>query len=137
MAPRRRGHIVGVSSLSAQVAMPGLAAYAASKAALSQLFVGLRRELGQDGIRTTLVEIGQATTDLYATARAHPPTAAAFDRGVRLGILRDLSPEEVATAVVTAVRRDKQMVVRPRRARLQSLMSHTPQLVADRLFPPA
>jgi short-subunit dehydrogenase len=134
MAAHGRGHIVAISSLSAQAAMPGLATYAATKAAVSQFIVGVRAELRRDGITTTLVEIGQAKTELYAAAREHPPTADAFDRAVRLRLLRDLEPDEVARAVVAAVRREKQMVVRPRRSRFQSQLSHTPQLVASRLF---
>lgn len=134
MAEHGGGHIVAISSLSAQVAMPGLGAYAATKAAVSQLVVGIRPELKRYGIATTLVEIGQATTDLYAAARQHEPTAKAFDRANRLKLLRDLAPDEVARAVVDGVRRGKQLVVLPRRAMLQSLMSHTPQLIATRLF---
>jgi short-subunit dehydrogenase len=134
MTARRSGHIVAISSLSAQVAMPGLASYAASKAALSQLVMGVRRELRGAGIGTTLAEIGQATTDMYTTLRDYPPAAAAFDRATRLGFLRELKPDEVADAVVHAVRRDKPKVVLPRRARLQSLLAHSPQVIADRLF---
>jgi short-subunit dehydrogenase len=130
----RGGHIVVISSLSAQVAMPGLVTYAATKAAVSQLVMGVRRQLAKDGIRTTLVELGQATTDLYAQARNHEPTARAFDRANRMGMLRDLSPQEIATAVVGAVRRDKQVVVLPKRARASSFLAHAPQMVADRLF---
>ena len=134
MAARGRGHVVAISSLSAQVAMPGLAAYAATKAGLSQLIMGIRRELGRDGIRTTLVELGQAVTEMYAVARTHEPTAVAFDRANRLGLLRDLQPDEIARGVVRAVAKDKQLVVLPRRARLQTLLAHAPQVVADRVL---
>jgi len=134
MATNGGGHIVVISSLSAQVAMPGLATYAATKAAVSQLVFGVRTELRRDGITTTVVEIGQATTDLYAEARKHEPTARAFDRANRMGLLRDLEPEEVARTVVAAVRRGKQHVVLPRRARFQTLLAHAPQMVATRLF---
>jgi short-subunit dehydrogenase len=134
MAASGGGHIVAVSSLSAQVAMPGLGAYAATKAAVSQFVMGVRRELRRYGITTTIVEIGQATTELYAVAREHEPTAKGFDRANRMGLLRDLSPEEVAREVVTAVRRHKPFVVLPKRARLQSVMSHAPQMIADRLL---
>ncbi len=128
------GHIVAVSSLSAQVAMPGLGAYAATKAAVSQFVMGVRRELRRSGITTTIVEIGQATTELYAQAREHEPTAKAFDRANRMGLLRDLRPEEVAREVVRAVQRRKPFVVLPKRARLQSLLSHAPQMIADKLL---
>src|SRR3954453_11758411 len=134
MAARGGGHIVAVSSLSAQVAMPGLGAYAATKAAVSQFVMGTRRELRRYGITTTIVEIGQATTDLYAEARKHGPPAKAFDRANRIGLLRDLAPAEVARAVVSAVERRKPVVVLPRRARLQSVLSHAPQAIADRVL---
>src|SRR4051794_19200755 len=90
MAANGGGHIVVISSLSAQVAMPGLATYAATKAAVSQLVMGVRGQLRRDNIGTTLVELGQATTDLYAEARKHEATATAFDRANRYGLLRDL-----------------------------------------------
>jgi short-subunit dehydrogenase len=130
----RGGHIVVISSLSAQVAMPGLVTYAATKAAVSQLVMGARGHLAHDGITTTLVELGQATTELYAEARKHAPTARAFDRANRMGLLRDLSPEEIARAVVTAVQKRQSTVVLPKRARFQSLLSHAPQMVADRIL---
>lgn len=130
----RGGHIVVISSLSAQVAMPGLVAYAATKAGVSQLVMGVRRHLARDGITTTLVELGQATTELYAEARRHEPTARAFDRATRLGLLRDLSPEEIARAVVRGVQHKRRLVVLPKRARFQSVLSHAPQMVADRLL---
>jgi short-subunit dehydrogenase len=138
MTPRgssgRRSHLVVISSLSAQVAMPGMEAYAASKAAVSQLVTGLRRDLRRDGIGTTLVELNQVRTGLYAGIRQHPPAAKAFDRAVRLRVLRDLTTDEVAKATVDAIRRDKQLLVLPKRARFQSLLSKTPQLVAERLL---
>ena len=130
----RGGHVVVISSLSAQVAMPGLVAYAATKAAVSQLVMGARTHLARDGITTTLVELGQATTDLYAEAREHEPTARAFDRANRLGLLRDLSPDEIARAVVHAVQRRKPVVVLPKRARMQSVMARLPQMAADRIL---
>jgi short-subunit dehydrogenase len=134
MAAHGGGRVVVISSLSAQVAMPGLAAYSATKAALSQFVMGVRGELRRDGINTTLVEIGQAITDMYAELRDYQPAAAAFDRANRLGLLRDLKPENVARAVVAGVRRGKQTVVLPKRARFQSAMAHTPQVVADRVL---
>jgi hypothetical protein len=51
-----------------------------------------------------------------------------------MGMLRDLSPHEIAKAVVGAVRHDKQVVVLPKRARASSFLAHAPQMVADRLF---
>ncbi len=137
MLSRRRGRLVFVSSLSAEVTLPGLTAYSASKAAVSQLADGLRSELRGTGVGTTLVELGPVTTDMYDLAHSHPPTAAGFDRARRLGLLRDLTPPEVAAAVVRAVERDRDTVVLPRRARLQWGLSRAPQRVSHRLIPQA
>ncbi len=137
MLSRRRGRLVFISSLSAEVALPGLTAYSASKAAVSQLADGLRSELAGTGVGTTLVELGPVTTDMYDLAHAHPPTAAAFGRARRLGLLRDLTATEVATAVVAAIERDRDTVVLPRRARLQWGLSRASQRMSHRVLPRA
>lgn len=135
MLSRRRGRLVFVSSLSASVALPGLAAYSASKAAVSQLADGLRAELAGTGVGTTLVELGPVVTDMYDAAHAHAPTAAAFDRARRLGLLKDLDPAGVASSVVNAIERDRDSVVLPRRGRLQFGFSRASQRLSERLLP--
>jgi short-subunit dehydrogenase len=55
MQRRRRGHLVGISSLGADLGLPGSAAYCASKAALNTYLEGLRISLRAEGIAVTTV----------------------------------------------------------------------------------
>src|SRR4051794_22580236 len=69
MIERGSGRVVFLSSLSAEVALPGLGAYSAAKAAVSQLAEGLRPELRGTGVGVTLVELGAVSTEMYAGVR--------------------------------------------------------------------
>jgi short-subunit dehydrogenase len=132
MLERGSGRIVFVSSLSAQVALPGLTAYSATKAAMSQLAEGLRRDLRGSGVGITNVELGPVDTGLYDEATGYRPTRDAFNRLLRMQMLRKLTPDEVADAVVRACRKDRDRVVLPRRGRLQVTVAHLPQELANR-----
>lgn len=134
MLERGSGRIVFVSSLSAQVALPGLTAYSSTKAALSQLAEGLRRDLRGTGVGVTSVELGPVDTGLYDEATSYEPCRTAFDHMLRIRMLRKLSTEEVAAAVVRACRKDRDRVVLPRRAKAQVIASHLPQWAADRML---
>jgi short-subunit dehydrogenase len=134
MKARGTGRIVFNSSLSAQVALPGLTAYSATKAAESQFAEGLRRDLQGTGVGVTTVELGPVATAMYDEIADHEPTANAFNRMIRLGFLRRLHPDDVATAVVQACRADRDYVVRPRRAILQSVGAHVSQWLVNRIL---
>ena len=130
MTERGSGRVVFISSLSAEVALPGLGAYSAAKAAVSQLAEGVRADLRGSPVGVTLVELGAVSTDMYAGVRDNQDTAKAFDRVHRLQMLRELSVEEVVRGVVRAVERDRNSVVLPRRGRLQYSMARAPQRIA-------
>lgn len=134
MRARGTGRLVFISSLSAQVSMPGLTAYSATKAALSQLAEGLRRDLTHSSVGVTNVEVGPVETAMYEEVTSYQPCADAFNRAIKLGALTMLSPARVADAVVKACLKDRPQVVLPRRAALQSGMSHLPQRVANRML---
>jgi NAD(P)-dependent dehydrogenase (short-subunit alcohol dehydrogenase family) len=62
------GAIVNVSSRAAQLGAPGeYVDYAASKAALETLTVGLAREVGREGIRVNGVRAGIIETEIHAS----------------------------------------------------------------------
>jgi short-subunit dehydrogenase len=134
MVARGSGRIVFISSLSAQVALPGLTAYSATKAAVSQLAEGLRRDLRGSGVGVTNVELGPVDTGLYDEATSFAPTRDAFNRLLRIQMLRKLTPDEVANAVVRACRKDRDRVVLPRRGRSQVFVAHLPQGLANRML---
>lgn len=69
MAARGSGVIVNVSSAAATLGSPGdFVHYAATKAAVDALTVGLAKELGPDGIRVNAVAPGMIATEMHATS---------------------------------------------------------------------
>jgi glucose 1-dehydrogenase len=67
MTPRGNGVIVNVSSAAATLGSPGeFVHYAATKAAVDALTLGLARELGPDGIRVNAVAPGMVDTEMHA-----------------------------------------------------------------------
>ena len=64
MIERRRGHLVGISSLASFRGMPRMLAYSASKAGVNAIFDGLRVELHSVGITVTTVCPGWVRTPM-------------------------------------------------------------------------
>jgi short-subunit dehydrogenase len=62
MAARRRGQLVGLSSLSSVRGLPGYGAYSGSKAFVSTFLEGLRVDLGRHGVKVTTIEPGFVRT---------------------------------------------------------------------------
>lgn len=97
MLKRRTGSIVTISSVTAERSVP-LHAYAPSKAAVTNLTMGLASEWGRAGIRVNTVEPGYTRT---------PALQDQIDRGYRDPSLleqnsalgRMVEPEEIAKAV--------------------------------------
>ena len=97
MTARGNGVIVNVSSAAATLGSPGdYVHYAATKAAVDALTLGLAKELGPDGIRVNAVAPGVIDTEIHA--RSGDP-----DRPERLAasipLRRAGQPEEVAAAI--------------------------------------
>lgn len=68
MVPRKRGDIINVSSAAGKRAVPGFAAYTASKFAAVGFTEAIARELRKAGIRVTSVCPGAVATDLRRAA---------------------------------------------------------------------
>jgi len=106
MMERRRGSIVNVSSNAAGTPRAGMGAYAASKAAVSQLTRCLALELAEYGIRCNIVSPGSTDTEMQrAMWREGSSREAVIEgslAGYRLGIpLRKIAtPEEIAESVL-------------------------------------
>jgi short-subunit dehydrogenase len=66
MVARRRGHLVGVSSLAAFGPLPRSAGYCASKAGLSMFMEALRLDLRGTGVRVTAIHPGFVRTPMTA-----------------------------------------------------------------------
>ncbi len=84
MRARRRGHIVGVSSLAAYRGLPGSWVYSASKAGLSTLLEGLRIDLRPYGIAVTTISPGFVRTAITERNRFPMPFLMDLEPAVRI-----------------------------------------------------
>jgi NAD(P)-dependent dehydrogenase (short-subunit alcohol dehydrogenase family) len=100
MSPRRNGRggrIVNVGSLAARIGGAGeWVHYAASKAAVHTLTIGLAREVAADGIRVNCLAPGLVDTELHA-ANGQPDRLERLRPGIPLG--RPGTAEEVAAGI--------------------------------------
>jgi len=91
------GAIVNVCSVESFVALPGHAAYTASKSALLMATRAFALELAPHGIRVNAVAPGVTKTGMNAAMRADPEQAAALAEAIPLG--RFAAPEEQAAGI--------------------------------------
>lgn len=104
MAASGGGAIVNVSSAAATLGSPGdYVHYAATKAAVDALTLGLSKELGPDRVRVNGVAPGIIETDMHA-AMGDPDRPAKAAAGIPLG--RPGQPEEVAGAIAWLLSED-------------------------------
>jgi NAD(P)-dependent dehydrogenase (short-subunit alcohol dehydrogenase family) len=90
--------IVNVSSVAARTGAPGeYVPYAAAKAGVETLTVGLAKEFGPLGIRVNAVAPGTTDTGIHALA-GEPGRAARIAKAVPMG--RVARPDEVAATIV-------------------------------------
>lgn len=105
MQEQASGHIINVSSVAGHVVSPGSAVYAATKHAVRALSEGLRQEVKEYGLRTTVISPGAVDTELpesvseedvaegvHALYDEHAVPADSFARAVAFAIEQ---PEEV------------------------------------------
>jgi NAD(P)-dependent dehydrogenase (short-subunit alcohol dehydrogenase family) len=91
MIERRRGHLVGISSLASYRGLPKMAGYCASKAGVSALLEALRVELLPHGITVTTICPGWIRTPLTANIDVPHPFL--------------MDPKEAVRHILGAVRR--------------------------------
>ncbi|MGI9126053.1 MAG: SDR family oxidoreductase, partial [Mycobacterium sp.] len=107
------GHIVNVASMAAYAPLSSLNAYCTSKAAVYMFSDCLRAELDTAGIGLTTICPGLVNTNIVASTGFHAPdgreSAVPSRRAQleRMFALRHYGPEKVASAILTAVRKDK------------------------------
>jgi len=107
-----KGYFLGVASIAAASAAPGLAAYGASKAATESICDTFRNEVVHLGIDVGVAYFGWLATDLVKTGDAHP--AFNFMRTHLPGPLRSVAPVDIAVkAIVDGVVRRKKRVMAP------------------------
>jgi NAD(P)-dependent dehydrogenase (short-subunit alcohol dehydrogenase family) len=110
VARAQGGQIVNVSSCLGYYPAPGAIGYVASKYAVLGLSLSMRAELAPHGIGVTAVCPGLIATGIVERGRF---AAGEHERGSAVKIFRERgrSPDQVAAAIVDAVKRDR--AVRP------------------------
>ena len=92
------GSIVNISSVAARIGAPAMYVdYAASKAAIDTLTLGLSKEVGPEGIRVNAVRPGVIHTEIHASS-GDPERADRIGKGAPLE--RAGEPEEIARAIL-------------------------------------
>ncbi len=100
----RPAHIVNTASLAGLVAVPQLVPYATSKHAIVGLSESLNAELSSRGIHVTALCPGIIDTPIVAAARMRGDTAERRSEIQRFYRRFGASPDDVAVAVVDAIR---------------------------------
>jgi NAD(P)-dependent dehydrogenase (short-subunit alcohol dehydrogenase family) len=121
---RSRGSLVLVGSLLGHIALPGTAAYAMSKFAVTALAQSLRFELARAGVCVTLVSPGNVATNIRRVDNRNRLHARARDP---IPPWLRITPETAARAIAAAVRHRRPEVVLTRLAKLA--------VVGERLAP--
>jgi NAD(P)-dependent dehydrogenase (short-subunit alcohol dehydrogenase family) len=101
MRPRRTGHIINVASMVGKISPPGGATYVASKHAVVGLTESVQLENADYGIEFSVVMPVVVRTELGSGLKE--------TRGVK-----SVGPEDVATAIVDAIKMPKRDVYVPR-----------------------
>ncbi|HEX7821945.1 MAG TPA: SDR family NAD(P)-dependent oxidoreductase [Sphingobium sp.] len=102
------GHIVNSASLSGMFALPGFGIYTASKYAVVAISETLRIELERDGIGVSVLCPGPVHSRIDETTRVRSAVERDFVNGPPPLDLRN--PEDTATAVVEAVKANRQYI---------------------------
>lgn len=115
MRKQNSGNIINISSVAGRIGLPGSTAYISSKFALEGLGECLRYELGQFGIKTTLIEPGVIKTNFFnsmkiSESKSDPKYKTLTDNilaGLKMMVEMGTAPSQVADAVMKAIHDDE------------------------------
>lgn len=83
MVARKRGQLVGVSSLAASISLPKTAAYNSSKSFLTAFLESLRLDVEQHGVTVTVIHPGFVKSEMTAKNRFPMPFLLETDEAAR------------------------------------------------------
>jgi len=117
MRKQKSGNIINISSVAGRMGLPGSPAYISSKFALEGLGECLRYELGQFGIKTTLIEPGVIKTNFFNSmkvteSKADPKYKELTDNilaGLKMMVEMGTPPSQVADVVMKAIHDDEML----------------------------
>jgi len=118
---RRRGAVVAMSSVAGFAPLVGRTGYCASKHALEGFMGALRSEVAHRGV--SVLVVCPAFTDTGLKQAALGADGASKGDGVRAVSGRLLQPEEVASGLLDALRRDRDRLLLPAVSRLSYYLS--------------
>lgn len=117
MRKQKSGNIINISSVAGRMGLPGSPAYISSKFALEGLGECLRYELGQFGIRTTLIEPGVIKTNFFESmkipeSKKDPKYKEITEHilsGLKMMVQMGTPPSEVAKVIIKAIHDDEML----------------------------
>ena len=117
MRKQKSGNIINISSIAGRIGLPGSPAYISSKFALEGLGECLRYELGQFGIKTTLIEPGVIKTNFFNSlkipeSKSDPKYKELTDHilsGLKMMAELGTPPSQVADVVMKAIHDDEML----------------------------
>ncbi len=120
MRKQGSGNIINISSVVGRMGLPGSPAYISSKFALEGLGECLRYELGQFGIKTTMIEPGVIKTNFFNSmkvpeSKIDPKYKTLTDNilaGLKMMVEMGTAPSQVATMVIKAIHDGGEMLPR-------------------------
>ena len=115
MRKQESGIIVNISSVVGRMGLPGSSAYISTKFALEGLSECLRYELGQFGIKTTLIEPGVIKTNFFDSmkipeSKTDPKYKALTENilaGLKMMVEMGTSPSKVAEVIIDVINQDE------------------------------
>ena len=119
MRKQGSGVIVNISSVVGRMGLPGSSAYISTKFALEGFSECLRYELGQFGVKTTMIEPGVIKTNFFKSmkipeSKTDPKYKELSDKilsGLKMMVEMGTAPSEVANVVIKAIH-DKEILPR-------------------------
>lgn len=117
MRKQSSGNIINISSVVGRMGLPGSPAYISSKFALEGLGECLRYELGQFGIKTTMIEPGVIKTNFFNSmkipeSKIDPKYKTLTDNilaGLKMMVEMGTAPSQVADVVMKAIHDDEML----------------------------
>ena len=117
MRKQNSGKIINISSVAGRMGLPGSPAYISSKFALEGLGECLRYELGQFGIKTTLIEPGVIKTNFFDSmkipeSKTDPKYKELTDHilsGLKMMVQMGTEPAQVSQVIMKALHEDEML----------------------------
>ena len=108
MLKRNSGYIVNMTSAASRLVWPGATAYIAARWAMHGFTEGLRADLTGTGIRVMLASFAKVASSYW---KNNPGSEERLPKAQSM--IRVLTPEEAAEAIISGIQRDKHKVVAP------------------------